>query len=115
MYGDLTGDTIAKLATQIAAEIASGATPTVGTATTAKVTAAMNTPQLLAAANTDRRTLILQNAGSGTLYLVAGAGPATTDGVSIAAGGSFVIEAETTAWYGISPAALDVRIVEVSV
>ena len=71
------------------------------------------TATLLLAANADRRSATLFNAGSATVFL-GPVGVTTATGIPLAAGQPLVDAASTGAWYGVvATGAGDVRVVEV--
>jgi len=69
------------------------------------------TPTLIKAANTARKSLLIQNLGTGAIY-IGGSTVSTANGIKLDAGENITIDRTTAAVYGISTATQDVRFLE---
>jgi len=67
----------------------------------------------IVSADTDRRALIIQNLGAGTLYIGFDSAVTTTNGFKLASGESLEINGYRGAVYGIGDATCDVRYLEI--
>jgi hypothetical protein len=91
--------------------------PAKGTRVTTNVNVSGGSPTLLVAANPNRKTLVIQNQGSVTVFLGdANVGTTGADtGFALFAGTAFVDNASTTAWYAVPASSnANINLLEVS-